>query len=703
MKHDQIRRLLTVMNRSHQHLPGKQLLGPTGARLWMDYLEPEPGFVGRADFIHKINLPLLFSSTVNAELLRMIPAESRWTPDETCIRYEDDRLCLEERKTITWDDCAVCLQHWENRSEEPMRISLVLPAGAQVGRLHTFPVCNHGIVPVMLCRASGFDGDGCLTLLPGECRTVVIAAALALSGEENLLAPRLNTLFDGREPQRLLDDLCDDYMAWFDDVPAFSCSDPMLTACWYYRFYILRKNLACPDLGRMPGRVFYEGRSHRSDKRPGGPEKGWEFSRLIPLSTPMHVQDVRWMRAPSLAEDALTALTFATDENGVFAVTSVDEAKLEYANYSAWALYLWYQTSGDLEAAKRLLPAFKADAKAVFRITGCEKDALQIETTHARTGKEYQPSYWFFGEDRFPEKVRPAKVGYTPLKRVDRSVYSYLNFVGLARLCRLAGDDEAEWFAATADRMRRDILEKMWDADSGFFCDLHHETDEKALVKNIVGYYPFWAGITGPEHLKAFDYLFSDAYFSLGSGYASVAKDCPVFSQNGGWRGDYFKGRNGCMWNGPSWPYTTGITLDGLARQSKANGHCYDGEFAKGLHEYTMEHFRGGNVNDPFLVEFYDSVTGEPLSNEVDYNHSYYVDLIVRHVAGIEPDDEGLCFHPVDAGLRSLCLEGVYVRGHRVNVTLEKGLYTVQTDGKTVYHGPGRERVRILTWPEQAN
>lgn len=694
MNHDRIRQCLTVLNRSHQHLPGRLLLGPTGARLWMDYLEMEPGFVGRADFIHKVNLPMLFSVSVNGDTLRLLPAQARWTPDETRILYEDDRLSLQERKTITWNDCAVCSQHWVNKTRFPLTVTLLLPDGANLGEVYSFPACKYGLQPMMLVRSLGLDGNGQMVIPPeGEC-SVLISASMGLPGEETLLHSRLDALFDGRSPSDVLDALCEQYMAWFDDVPAFDCSDPLLTACWYYRFYILRKSLACPGVGKLPGRTFYEGRSHRSDKRPGGPEKGWEFSRLIPLSTPMHVQDVRWMADKTLGADALKALTAATDENGIFAVTDVSESKLEYANYAAWSLYLWYQVSGDLTTVKRLLPAFKKDAKAVFSSTGCEADALQIEATHARTGKEYQPSYWYFGN--YPDKVRPAREGYTPLKRVDRSVYSYLNFTGLARLCEAAGDADAAWFGDTARRMSRDILSKMWDGNSSFFYDLHPQTDEKALVKNIVGYYPFWAGITGEEHLQAFDYLFSEDHFSLGSGYASVAKDCPVFSPNGGWKGDYFKGRNGCMWNGPSWPYTTGVVLDALARQIKA-GYAFDKEFAKGLHEYTMEHFRGGNIKDPFLVEFYDSITGEPLSNEADYNHSYYIDLIVRHVAGIEPDDKGICFHPVDAGLRSLHLENVQLQGHRVDVQMQDGVYTVQLDGDTVYQGKAAGAVRILT------
>lgn len=698
MTHEDIRRLLSVTNRSHQHLPGKLMLGPTGARLWMDYLDQTPGFSGRVDFIHKINLPMLFTVAVNGKTATMIPSQSRWTPDETRVHYEDDLLCFDERKTITWEDCAVSFQRWENRSDSPMTLTLSLPEGAQAGKVFAFPACNHGIEPVMQCRARGFHENESILLAPGEKAELLIAATVALRSEEDLLGSRLDQILDNRKPEELMDQLCERYMRWFDDVPEFSCSDPMISACWYYRFYILRKNLACPGTGRLPIRTFYEGRSHILDKRPGGALSGWEFCRLIPLSTPMHVQDVRWMKDSSLGADALKTLTYAADENGVFAVTSIEKSELEYANYAAWALYLWYQCSGDKETVKELLPAFMRDARSVFGITGCERDALQIEYTHARTGKEYQPSYWFFGKDCFPQKVRPAKEGYSPLKRVDRSIYSYLNFLGIAQLCASVGDSQEEWFRSKAAQMRKDILAKMWDEPSGMFYDLHYQTDAKAYVKNIVAFYPFWAGITDAKHLRALNYLFSADYFSLGSGYASTAKDCALFSPNGGWRGDYFKGRNGCMWNGPSWPYTTGIVLDALAKQSKEHEHAYDEEFAKGLREYTMEHFRGGNVREPFLVEHYNSVTGENISTEVDYNHSYYADIVVRHLAGIEPDCCGVRFHPVDAGLRSLRMKDVRVRNHRFDVTMHNGKYIVEMDGKKVYEGAGKEDVRLIQW-----
>ena len=352
----------------------------------------------------------------------------------------------------------------------------------------------------------------------------------------------------------------------------------------------------------------------------------------------------------------------------------------------------------------------KTDARHVYESTR-RGDSLQIERSHVLTGKEYQPSFWFFTNDCFPRSVRPAKEGYTPLKRVDRSIYTYLNFSGLARLCRMTEDDDEKYFAAEAENIKQDILNKMWDPVSKCFYDLHYETDEKAFVKNIVAFYPLWAEITEAEHLPILDYLLSDQYFALGSGFASAAADCPVFSSNGGWRGDYFKGPHGCMWNGPSWPYTTGIALDALAKQSKRHGHAYDAAFEKYLNEYTLEHFSLEHADTPCLTEFYDSKTGCALSEEADYLHSFYIDLIVRHLAGIEPGERGISFHPLRTERAYFSLRDLRVRGHCMDVYYQKhprqkypdlpAGYTVFVDGQMRFQGENPNAISLITYSEQ--
>jgi hypothetical protein len=318
-------------------------------------------------------------------------------------------------------------------------------------------------------------------------------------------------------------------------------------------------------------------------------------------------------------------------------------------------------------------------------------DHLQVDTDHRLTGKEYQPSYWYF--TGYPDNAGDES-SYTALKRVDRSVYTYLNLLGIAYLCDIMGDPDKAEFFILAGKVRDDVLTKMWDGESGFFYDLHFKTDEKAPVKNIVGIYPLWAGISGREHTRALDYLFDPEVFNTGSAFASTGRDCPVFSADGGWKKQYFKGRNGCMWDGPSWPYTTGIALDAIGCQSKQHRLALDGWFMKLLRSYSLQHFQGQDIRRPYLVEHYNSITGEAISDEADYNHSFYIDLIIRHIAGIEPERDGFLFWPCRSGLKSFSLTGLRLQGHRIDVScraagedgsgIPAGM-SVYIDGKGVY------------------
>ena len=702
-----IENLLSSWNRTLPGQPGRWMLGPTGKRLWMDYLKPAPGFAGRADFIHKMNLPLLFSVRLSGRDKGDLPGvRIKWQVNESQVFCENEQFSFFERKLITWEDQALSWQEWENKSDAAMTLELVLPEGAALDAPYRFPCALHGITPEMVVKSSAAWSDGRLTLAPGEKQSFLTAAAVGLPEEAESMRAGLNALFDGYGPEQLIPEKAREYLGWFDDVPDFDCDDPLMVKCWYYRFYILRKNLCQPGLGRLQGRCFYEGRSHRMDKTPYQ-ASGWEFSRLIPLSVPLQATDARWMKDGAPARDVLLSLTHCLDENGRFAVTGVDEAKKEYAHYAGWALYLYDLVHEDEDLLRQALPAYKQDARSVYE-SAKMGDSLQVERIHALTGKEYQPSFWFFTNDCFPRTVRPAREGYTPLKRVDRSVYTYLNFLGLGRLCEKMGDGDGKWFAREAEKIRRDILDKMWDPVSRCFYDLHYETDERAYVKNIVAVYPLWAGITGEEHLPLLDYLLSPRYFALGCGFASAAADCPVFSSNGGWRGDYFKGPHGCMWNGPSWPYTTGIALDALAKQCKRWGYQWDEAFEKHLGEYTRSHFRDDSGEEPCLVEFYDSRTGEPLSLEPDYNHSFYADLIVRHLAGIEPGERGVFFQPLRTERRWFSLEKLFLRGRRIDVYYQKTArekfagfpegYTVLVDGRICYQGDAAEEALLIAY-----
>ncbi|MBR6499235.1 MAG: hypothetical protein IKT23_06055, partial [Clostridia bacterium] len=93
-----------------------------------------------------------------------------------------------------------------------------------------------------------------------------------------------------------------------------------------------------------------------------------------------------------------------------------------------------------------------------------------------------------------------------------------------------------------------------------------------------------------------------------------------------------------------------------------------------------------------YLVEFYDAETGEPLSDEADYSHSYYIDLVVRHIAGIQPREGGFVFSPARIGVDSFALKGVKLRGHTLDVEFSaRAGYVLKADGaEKARLAPGR-------------
>lgn len=680
---------LFYRNRTLRVWPGKLLLGPTGKRLFADYLDKIPGFLGRIDFIHKLNLPGLFTVSVNGAPIEMDTAETIWYPSHLHMDDYRRRFEFHEDKFITDQDIAVSVQTWKNLGPKPLRLQIQVSecfrAEPEEGCITVIRACvSHEINLVgAICSSKNALLTEGLLLLPGTDVTFAVAAALGEDQHETKAgcAAAAKAMIDQGD---WVQHQAAAYDHWFDDVPIFSSSDPLLDVTWWYRWFILRHNWAEPNMGNFHHGVFYEGRSHKNDKTLYAPY-GHEFSQLSPMSTSDHLVDARWKHDPFCCEESAQTLLDSMDQKNVFRMMMIDKFSFPFGNFDEWGLYQFALVHRDTAFIRKVLPGFKENVLGMWDVFKNDDDDLQIAYNQRRTGKEFQPSFWYF--IGFPDNAMDDSA-YDFLKRVDLSVYLYMNALGTARLCEMVHDPDAHRFFDLAQRLKSQILEKMWDEKTGFFYDLHHKTEEKAMVKNVVGIYPLWAGITGKEHLAALAPYFDENEFATGSAFASVSRQCPVFMPMGSWKNQFFKGRDGCMWDGPSWPYTTCIALDAIAGQSKRNGHAYDREFGKFLRQYARQHFRNGSLHEPYLVEHYNAITGEPLSDEVDYAHSFFIDLIVRHVAGLEPNENGFTIDPVDMGLDAYCLTNVMLRGHALAIrySQEEGL-SVTVDEKCVHQG----------------
>ena len=142
---------------------------------------------------------------------------------------------------------------------------------------------------------------------------------------------------------------------------------------------------------------------------------------------------------------------------------------------------------------------------------------------------------------------------------------------------------------------------------------------------------------------------------------------------------------------------TTCHVADAAARAAKELDPSLAPGAAELLMRYTKVHFIEGDLKRPCVSEYFDPITGQPNAPNLDYAHSYYIDLIMRHVVGIEADplSDDIRIHPLNVGLERFEARNIRVRGHDLTVTWRTGRFAVSVDGKSVATAPKLKLVKL--------
>lgn len=652
-------------------------LGPTGARLWATYLLDEPGMMGSFEYIHKVNVPRLFGIEVEIDG-RAVPVrcvDHRWFPSRLETTFLGGGVELGEAKFITWDDCAVDAIKLTNRSGTSKRVQLRMLLGAGPSSKADTPDWHFQTHGQTVYVHTAIHGTRSRSLADGESAVCIAVAALALSpGDAEDVAHRWSRMPDPLAQHER------EYAAFFDGVPAFECSDPYYQAMWDYRWYLVRRNLADPRSGQLRHPLFYEGRSAKMSLTPWNPQ-GWEFSKLIPFGTPFHLLEARWHHDPAPCQGEILNLIRNQPEDSLFRCVCTDSRGGDYADFSVWAAWQLYLMHRDRDWLRSVATGLGRQVDGVLVVYDGDCDYLPTVYDHGKTGKEFQPS--FFHAHGYPDNA--PKSDASPLERVDAACYLHLNALGAAAAMRELGyNHEAARLAGIAGHVRQAVLARMWDTDRQFFYDLDGATHQRVPVENVVGFDPFFAGITGPEHSHAFDRLTDPDQFGAPWPVPSTTRRSAVYAPDASWKGEHLKGPHGCMWNGPTWPFTNSTVLMSLASAIRSGCRTLEPVFADLLSRYTRMCFRNGDANDPVIYEHYNPETGEPISQEEDYFHSTWIDLIMGHVAGVTPlANGGVEFHPIDAGLNEYHIRNARVASHTVEVHFDRDAgYSARVDGR---------------------
>ncbi len=631
---------------------GAWSFGPTGRRLWATWVDSSPGFSGSFDFIHRTGIPVLFSVglEVNGRPVALEPGEPVWYPSRSESVHLAEGLEVGETRFITDDDCAVSVLSLTNRSGRALHVlpHIRWPRGSS---------WSYERFGLKVFVEGGVSGPGGRGLGPGESGRWTVACAFGLGPSEAAAALR-RWLGDSAPRETHIRA----YSAWFRQCPSFECSEPDMERLWAYRWYLLRRNIACNAAGLLRHPVIYEGRGAKMTLDPWDP-RGWEFSQLIPFSTPMHLLEGRWH--PDAAEacrGSVAALVENQRDDGIFPCVQVHSTAGWYANFVSWAVWQLHRVRPDLDWLSVVAPGLQRELDGVLRTFAREGEVLPVLRDHGRTGKEYQPG--FFHSAGYPRE-RPDDHA-AALKRVDFACYTHMNADALAAIWGALGrPEESDRCREIAWRVRRAILSEMWDAGDRFFFDVDAASGRRVPVRHVVGFDPFVAGIAGPGHLAAFDALADPGGFAAPYPVPSCERRNPAYSPVSGWMGVQIKGPHGCLWNGPTWPFANSMVLMSLAAASRAAGHSLDDLYARLFRSSTALALREGI---PVLYEHYNPETGDPISQEEHYFHSTWLDPLISHVMGLSPGEKP---DPVRIGLEWARLSGVDCPGHEGEAVLE--------------------------------
>ena len=437
-----------------------------------------------------------------------------------------------------------------------------------------------------------------------------------------------------------------------ENVPWFECPDPEIERTYYFRWWTYRKHIKeTPD-----GFVITEFL----------PPVGWASKHnTISCAAGHQLYEGRWLRDGRILDDY--TVFWLRKGTGLH----------RYSHWLADAIWARYCVNANAALPKDLLP----DLVQNFR----------------RWEQERRDPNGLFWQDDGADGMEVA-IGGTGYRATINS-YMYGDARAIAAIAALAGQEEvAREFGEEAARIKQLVQEKLWDADAQFFkmrkrpAKPGDPEPPLADVRELYGFTPWYFHLPDPQFSEAWRQLLDPQGFYAPFGPTTAEQRHPQFSV-------VYRGHE-CQWNGPSWPYSTAVTLVALAnllndyqqdavtkRDYFETLKCYTRSHAlreqrlevvgsvEGLHNTVLPQtaiVTPGEVpapdatvltsldRQPWIDENLNPYTGDWIARSLlrerkqtpeergkDYNHSSYCDLIITGLVGLRPPDETVEVNPL--------------------------------------------------------
>jgi hypothetical protein len=429
-----------------------------------------------------------------------------------------------------------------------------------------------------------------------------------------------------------------------DNIPWFDCSDKELQEIYYFRWWTFRKHLK-----QTPGGYIV------TEFLPSVPWAG-KFNS-ISCAAGHHIDEGRWLHDRRYLDDYIR-----------FWFRGGGNPRL-YSCWLAQAIFQRYQVTGDRSFTADLL----ADLVNNFR--GWEKD-------------RFDPKIGLFWQEDGSDGME-VSIGGSGF-RAPLNSYMVGEAAAVASIAKLAGNEElAREFTARSEQIRQRMESVLWDDEAKFFKVLPRSPGAKlADVRELHGYSPWFSYLPEARFDPAWTQLMDPKGFFAPYGPTTAEQRNPRFTIS-------YSGHE-CQWNGPSWPYSTSVTLTALANLLNARPQAEPGArgFFDALKIYAKSQHRLGEDGKvhPWIDENLNPFTGDWLARTrlktwknggwsadkggvergKDYNHSTFNDIVITGLVGFRPDfvHRRITVHPLipPGTISYFCLDDIAYAGHQLAI-----------------------------------
>lgn len=677
----------------------------TGNRLWVRRTEKQPGFISeKASYITIDNMAYDYLYKINASI-DGVPCDFecvnlRWKPTGLEMEFQNAALEMKEKKFIDRNDRFISVLDIRNKSASDLNVELEIDTLYKVlenhrsatanpffirwdnkGQDHVFfeldVECNarkvfRQVIRTEVCIYSkGFQvqEDNCtlkrdLTLGRYQEARVVVAGYMDHTGK---MSP--DSLRSYTDNEQDIQSSYDKYFVqWFtDNVPQFICSSKDTEKLYYYRWYLVYRNLIYPETDCFQQACFYEGKDI--------------ISVPCSCSIPMQMDESRWLRDKRFSQGHAANLLESQIRRGIEKGRFRD-TYISYFPSAVWNMYLVQKDPVIIdEYIDRIADFVEWESGELFVHEG---DVLPVVSGTWRTAMEYQPSFFEFTEPRWDHtKSAPfGKERETALKRVDEAVFLYLNLEAVYKMLTLKNrHHEAEKYKFKLSQLKDKILSGMWDEESRFFYDLEPKSETKALLsRSIVGFFPGMTDILQDDHMAMYDYLSDPEEFYAEYPIPTVSAKCPAYAPDNVWRiGPHASADNpyryACCWNGPSWHFSNSFVLESLGNSihTFVKARKYQKLFRDIWDKWTQSQIMDRENNIINTCENMNPETGVWNKEVYDYFHSYYNNILISGIIGLIPEEsEILRISPLDMGWEFFLMENIPYHGKLITVSWRK-------------------------------